>query len=123
MTSPFDTLFEQTSKPALLALHGGTIEHRPNGLSEDSDDITAIFVPGDTETVDAGGRRYDQMAKLEVDDTLTVTTDDSFIINGETWYVDNIGKPCGGLKTVNLISSENESYTSERRTQHGHHGR
>lgn len=108
MGSPFDDLFTDSAMPAIFAVHGGSVLRWPCGVEADAETVTATWEPDQT-----GKREFTSNAEamtffgtLGVYATQTVEKRDAWVIDDETWYVEELGKPKGGMRDLRLKRTE-----------------
>lgn len=112
MPSPFESLFASTAAVSLLEFHGETVRRTPVGGAPE-DVVAIVMVEAPEVSKDKGDARVFKPRVL-VADSVSNTIADKWVINGVTYWTENIAPINGdGLRPVELKKNDKNIGTAK----------
>ncbi|MFH5806328.1 hypothetical protein [Alienimonas sp. DA493] len=99
----FDARFAARASRRLMAEHGQVVMRRPNRVEDDAEPVEAIW-EHDTaaRSSEIFGDETRATGRLHVYDDQPVSQEDAWEIDGEVWQTNTVGRPSGGMRTVEI---------------------
>jgi hypothetical protein len=118
MPSQFEDMLSEIGTPLLMEKLGGPLTRYPAGVMADAiAGIAAIVEWDETEKDFDRGQGVKTRGQLHLAAGVTVTDEDTWLINGLVYSVETVGPALGGMRVVKIVLRTSKRTTSQSTTR------